>query len=114
VKLPLGHRALILSDCAGDELQLFSPDCIAMLAGHDLLIEVHTYVSPDISEILRRRFAATHHIESIASTADADKPAHYPWTAHENFSAAEWRALLAEGRTGPVEWLWLTAKKAKA
>lgn len=114
LRLPLGRRALILFDCEGEEQQLFAPDCIAMLAAHDLLIEVHTFVSPDIPEFLRQRFAATHHVESVASTADADKPAHYPWTAHENFSPAEWRALLAEGRPGSVEWLWLTAKHAGA
>jgi hypothetical protein len=112
LRLPLGRRALLLFDCGGDEPHMFAPDCIAMLAAHDLLIELHLDVNSDIPEILQRRFAATHHIESVASTADAEKPAHYPWTAHENFSPAEWRALLAEGRTGTVEWLWLTSKHA--
>jgi len=111
MELPLGRRALIISDCEGYEQHLFTPDTIAMLAAHDVLIEVHAFVNPDIPVLLRQRFAATHHIESVASTDDADKPAHYPWIAQENFTPEEWRALLAEGRPGIMEWLWLTSKQ---
>ncbi len=109
--LPLGRRALILSDCEGFEHLLFTAPCVAALARHDVLIEVHAFVNPDIPVLLRQRFAPTHHIESVTSTVDADKPAHYPWTAHENFSPEEWRALLAEGRPGIMEWLWLKSKQ---
>jgi len=68
-------------------------------------------VNPDIPVLLRQRFAATHHIQAFTSTADADKPNHYPWRSHEHFAPEEWRALLAEGRPGTMEWLWLTSKK---
>ena len=108
--LPLGRRALIMSDCEGYEHLLFTPDCIASLAAHDVLIEVHAFVNPDIPVLLRQRFAATHRIEAITSRDDADKPSHYPWAAHEDFSPREWRALLAEGRPGIMEWLWMTPR----
>jgi hypothetical protein len=109
MELPLGQRALIISDCEGYEHQLFSEECVAALAGHDVLIEVHAFVNPDIPVLLRQRFAATHRVQAVASTADADKPAQYPWRGHENFSSEEWRALLAEGRPGIMEWLWFAA-----
>lgn len=111
-ELPLGRRALIISDCEGYEQALFTEECVEALAAHDVLIEVHAFVNPDIPVLLRQRFAATHRLHAVCSTADADKPARYPWRAHENFSPEEWRALLAEGRPGTMEWLWLTSRAA--
>ena len=114
IDLPLGRRALIISDCEGYEQALFNEDCVAALAAHDVLIEVHAFVNPDIPVLLRQRFGATHRIQAFFSTADADKPGNYPWTGHEEFTEDEWRALLAEGRPGTMEWLWLTAKSPMA
>lgn len=111
-ELPLGRRALIISDCEGYESALFTEACVAALAAHDVLIEVHAFVNPDIPVLLRQRFTATHRIQALCSTADADKPGYYPWRSQEDFSQDEWRALLAEGRPGTMEWLWLTSKSA--
>ncbi len=108
--LPLGRRSLIISDCEGYEHLLFTPGCVTALARHDVLIEVHAFVNPDIPVVLRQRFAATHRLEAIQSMDDADKPARYPWRKEESFSDDEWRALLAEGRPGIMEWLWMTPR----
>ena len=112
--LPLGRRALIISDCEGYEQLLFTPECVAALAQHDVLIEVHAFVNPDIPVLLRQRFAATHDLTAIQSTDDADKPARFPWRHEESFTPEEWRALLAEGRPGIMEWLWLTPRESAA
>ena len=109
-RLPLGSRSLIISDCEGYEHLLFTPECVTALARHDVLIEVHAFVNPDIPVVLRQRFAATHRIEAIQSTDDSDKPARYPWRKMESFSSDEWRTLLAEGRPGIMEWLWMTPR----
>jgi precorrin-6B methylase 2 len=110
--MPLGTKALIISDCEGYEHDLFTPASVAALKRHDVLIEVHAFVNPDIPVRLRQRFRETHAIASIPTIDDADKPARYPWRDLDRYTPEQQQLLLMEGRPAGMEWLWMTPADA--
>ena len=71
--LDLGARALILSDCEGYELELFTDLIVDRLANHDFLIEVHDFINIDTRDTLAKRFHATHHLLVVDSVDDFKK-----------------------------------------
>jgi hypothetical protein len=94
---------LIVCDCEGAELELLDPLRVPRLAEADLLVEVHDFVDPAISQTLSSRFAATHTLTRIRSGDHA--PAAYPQLAPLR---PKDRALaLNEFRPGPMEWFWV-------
>ncbi|MBP7948149.1 MAG: methyltransferase [Verrucomicrobiales bacterium] len=108
--LPRGEKTLIISDCEGYEAQLFSADCAAALARHDLLIETHDFINPDISIRLRQRFAATHDVRTVLSIDDVEKASRYDYPELSGCDSAQRLALLAEFRPATMRWLILTGK----
>lgn len=56
---------LIISDCEGYELELFSSEIVKNLKNCDLIIELHEKVHPDIVNILTNVFNKTHNIKLI-------------------------------------------------
>jgi hypothetical protein len=57
--IPLGDRALIISDCEGYENWLFNCELAEFLTNHDVIIETHDFIDIDISSNLRRVFCKT-------------------------------------------------------
>jgi hypothetical protein len=106
--LPLGDRALVISDCEGYEITLFSAPVAAALARHTLLIEVHDFFDEDLGEELQRRFAKTHHLSVIPGIDDRRKANGYANVALEPYSMAMRRRLLAERRGFIMQWFLLT------
>ena len=103
--LPLGERALIISDCEGYERELFAPAIVRSLARHDLIIETHDFVDIEISTRLRQTFAGTHSIESIMSVDDIQKAHLCQHAKLARYTLSEKRMLLAERRPAIMEWL---------
>jgi hypothetical protein len=101
LRLPPRERALILCDCEGCELHLFTADVVRHLAGCDLIIELHDFIDPTISRALRERFAETHQV-AVVPTHPRD-PARYP--VLRSLPALARRIALDEMRPGPMEWL---------
>jgi hypothetical protein len=62
--LPPG--SLVFSDCEGYEAVLLDPKAAPVLLACDILVELHEKPAPGIAELLRRRFAATHDIRTVA------------------------------------------------
>jgi precorrin-6B methylase 2 len=71
--LPLGNRALIISDCEGYEKTLFSESLVGHLSRHDFLIETHDFVNIETSSELKRVFCKTHTVTSVLSVDDIKK-----------------------------------------
>lgn len=108
--LPLGTRSLIVCDCEGYEIHLFTPAVVAHLARHDLLIEVHDQADPNISSLLRERFAATHDLAVITSIDDFRKAQRYAYPELAGCDFATRQILLAEHRETIMEWYLLTGR----
>jgi len=77
--LPLGDKALIVSDCEGYEKDLFTRSLVNQLSKHDFLIEVHDVFDIEISSTLKEAFSETHHIEVITSIDDIKKAKTYSY-----------------------------------
>jgi len=110
--IPLGNRALIISDCEGYEGRLFGPELAVFLANHDLIVEAHDFIDINISVHLRRVFERTHQIQSIKSLDDIEKAHTYRYAELEKYSLGDRRQILAERRPAIMEWLVMTPKKS--
>jgi len=100
--------ALLVSDCEGFELDLLDPAVVPALQGADLLIEVHEFLRPGVTEALVTRFGPTHDIELI-DVVDRDPKVHPQLdhlTDHDASSAVQ------EGRptSPPMQWALMTRR----
>jgi len=94
--------AFVLCDVEGAEDCLFEDEWIELLAGSELLIEVHERIRPGVLARLTGRFEATHHAVQLRQTArDAGD---HPSLAQ--LSQTERELALREAREGL--WLHLT------
>ncbi len=108
LKLPLGQRALIVSDCEGFEKELFTPTVAAALADHDLLIEIHDFIDIETSPRLVEVFRNTHRLTRIPTLDDIAKAHQYSYAELDGYDLAARRQLLAENRKTAMEWFFLT------
>jgi len=112
--IPLGDRALIISDCEGYENVLFSRALADFLAHHDLIVEAHDFIDIETSPNLCRVFSETHHIEPISSTDDIEKAHTYQFAELKRYSPSERFTILGERRPGIMKWLVLTTQRTQA
>lgn len=102
-------KTLIISDCEGYEEKLFTQEAISLLVKHDLLIEIHDFINPSISSILRKRFSDTHSISVIESISHVIKAnSSYCYEELQDYGLLDRRRLLSEGRPGIMKWFYLT------
>jgi hypothetical protein len=95
-----GRDTLVVCDCEGAELELLDPDRAPGLRETDLVVELHDFVNPVISQVLRQRFAPSHRITLISSIER--NPADFP--ALKGLSLRDQRMALEEFRPGPMQW----------
>ena len=107
--IPLGDRALIVSDCEGYESVLFNTAMAEFLRQHDVIVEAHDFIDIDISPKLRRIFSKTHSVESIQSTDDIEKAHTYQYEQLRPYTTKEKCEILGEHRPGIMRWLVMTA-----
>jgi hypothetical protein len=108
--LPLGKRALIISDCEGYEKELFNAEAVSVLAAHDLLIEMHDFHDIEISATIRKLFQDSHTIHVIKSVDDIEKAHTYEYEELTGYDLASRRLLLAEERPTIMNWCYMTPK----
>ncbi len=60
-----GKRCLVISDCEGFEVDLFTAKTVSSLTYSDLLIELHERASPGITNALLELLGATHEIKLV-------------------------------------------------
>jgi hypothetical protein len=98
-----GDDSVVLCDCEGCELELIDPARVPALREWELLVELHDFVDPVVSEAVPARFADTHRIELIPSRPREDQ--NPPELAE--LPPRERQLLLSERRPGPMEWAWI-------
>ena len=109
--LDLHERALVVCDCEGYERVLFTPEVVTHLAHHDLLIELHDFIIPNLSADIRSRFERTHEIGVIRSTDDMDKARTYSYEELDGYDLQTRKLLLGEVRPTTMEWFHLTPRR---
>ncbi len=103
--LPL-DGAFILCDCEGCERSLLNPDLVPRLAGADLLVELHDFLAPGTTAILRERFAPTHDVTII----DSQPPGRFDHPLLAGLSERQKRVALSEFRPPGIQWAWMTRR----
>ena len=97
----------ILCDVEGYEDRLLDPQAVPALAKATILVELHDFIVPGITEILRKRFSATHHLTHISQRTRSRKQ--FPWrtlatrllpNSYLDWSVSEWRPAR-------MAWLWM-------
>ena len=102
-----GHgKALVISDCEGFEIELFSPKAIANARNCDVLIEVHDFRNPRISAALIERFRRTHKLTVIRSLDDDRRVQLCNYPELEGMNVDTRMSLLAELRPADMEWFF--------
>ena len=92
---------VVLCDIEGDEGALLSP---AELRQAMLIVETHDDAAPGVTQLLARRFATTHEVETL-SAAPAEPPDQLRW-----LSEAELALALDEMRPHRQRWLVMTPR----
>jgi hypothetical protein len=109
--IPLGGKALIVSDCQGYEGVLFTSAVAELLARHDIIVETHDFIDIDISSRLRDVFVGTHQVRSIKSTDDIEKAHTYRYSQLDRYDTKTRRLILGERRPAIMEWLAMTPRQ---
>ncbi len=109
-----GASPLVVIDIEGGEIDVLDPSRAPSLSRAAILVETHDLYRPGCAETVRRRFGATHVIESIRTRprALADFPPDFvPWLPR--LAPRTCVGLLAEERGADQEWLILTPRRAR-
>lgn len=104
------RRGLIVCDCEGAEMEIFTPETAPAFASWDLLIETHDFMDITISSRCADLFRATHDERACLSVDDIQKAKHYAHPELTPLDLATRRAIVGEGRPAIMEWLFLSAR----
>lgn len=105
--LPYRGKSLIISDCEGYELDLFTDEVLLKLAKHDFLIETHDFYNINISIDLENKFIRHGFtVSRIESIDDIKKARTYVVPEIAQLSLIEKFHYLKEGRPHIMEWLF--------
>jgi hypothetical protein len=104
----LPEPSLIISDCEGFCKQLFTEQNVSNLKSCDLIIEVHDFVDPTISEYLKRLFQNTHRLQVVSSIPDSDKAIVHNVPEISRYDSETRAYLLSEFRPCIMSWFIFT------
>ena len=99
--------AVVVCDVEGYEEKLLDPETVPALRGTAILVELHDFIVPQITETLRQRFARTHHITHIWQ--EPRSRGEFPWStfgtrllpgSYLDWTVSEWRPVR-------MAWLWM-------
>ena len=108
--LQRADHSLILCDVEGDEERLLNPEVLPELRRAHLLVEMHDFIHPGITERMTQRFDQTHVVERIWQ--EPRSRSEMPWrtfgTAFLSRKYLDW--AVSEWRPVRMSWLWITPK----
>jgi hypothetical protein len=105
----LGNQSdpVVICDVEGYEAKLLDPETVPALATAAVLVELHDFIIPGITEELKNRFSATHRIKHIWQQPRSRSQ--FPWRTfgtgllpktYLDWSVSEWRPVR-------MAWLWM-------
>jgi hypothetical protein len=100
------RKTLVICDIEGAEFELLDSDRFPALRRLDIIVELHDTAQRKCSEIVPRRFAATHDIAIVYRSArDLELP-----RALDELGDLDRLLAIWEWRTGPTPWAVMTAR----
>jgi hypothetical protein len=105
-------RAFVICDAEGYEAVLLDPVSVPSLRRASILVELHEFIERGISEKIRGRFLATHHISQIGQQERtiADFPFKNFYTLCLPKSYLRW--TVSESRPERMTWFWMEPRTA--
>lgn len=100
------RRPFVVCDCESCELDVLLPKAVPSLREARLLVELHDFIDPEITDRIVERFARTHGVELIAT--QSRDPSDFPEL--NEMPARERQRAITEGRPGPMRWAVLTPR----
>jgi hypothetical protein len=105
-----GEDVALLMDCEGAEAELLDPVAAPSLLRWRIVVELHEFAAPGVTDVVRERFDASHRVEVLQPRArDA---AAYPELAFLGRRGAA--VALDEHRPPGMAWAILTPRRANA
>jgi hypothetical protein len=98
-----GRNSVIICDCEGFEEALLDPDLVPQLASTDVLVELHEFIKPGITNTVLSRFRKTHAL-TLIDAKDRD-PENYPLL--RIFRPPDRYAAVDEHRPAAMQWAYL-------
>jgi hypothetical protein len=101
---------LVICDVEGHENSLLDPLLAPSLRRADILVELHDFIAPGVSHLLRTRFESTHHIQLIHQEQRSWDE--FPWRtwitallprSYKDWAVSEWRSV-------PMSWLYMKSR----
>jgi hypothetical protein len=95
------ERSLLIVDCEGAEIELLDPARVPETLRCDMIIECHDFAKPGATQILRKRFSASHDVVDILEG---------PRDPSQFASMRSWQSIdkwLAINEQRPVAMNWL-------
>jgi hypothetical protein len=104
------QRGLLICDCEGEEIRIFSNDLSHAFSQWDIILETHDFIDINISTTLTALFRDTHEMRTLSSIDDIQKAKTYTHLEIASFDLNTRRMLLAECRPSIMEWMFLTSR----
>ena len=106
----VGRRILLIVDVEGAEDNLLDPTEVPATRTTEILVELHDFLVPGVTDRIRQRFAPTHNITRFEQTprTEADNP-YRSWLVRR-LSARDRADVVSEKRTGQMHWFWMQPK----
>jgi predicted O-methyltransferase YrrM len=103
-------NAVVVCDVEGYEQLLLDPVVVPALHHAAILVELHDFIVPGITDTLKQRFETTHRIQHVWQESRSRNE--FPWrtvgTALLPKSYLEW--AVSEWRPERMSWLWMEPK----
>src|SRR5260221_8166977 len=103
-------RSLIICDCEGFELQLLDPEKCPTLRQSDVLLELHEFAAPGLTEKILSKFRESHDVVRIPAVAAGPEMA----TGLDSMSLDDRLFAVSEYRPAGMEWALMTVRKSRA
>jgi hypothetical protein len=103
-------KKVVVCDVEGYEEKLLDPVAVPALRQASILVELHDFIVPNITQTLKQRFGESHQIVEIWQAPRSREE--FPWrtlgttllpSSYLDWSVSEWRPV-------QMAWLWMTPK----
>lgn len=109
-----GSNSVVICDVEGYESVLLDPTAVRSLQKTPILVELHDHLVPAVSNVIRKRFEATHQIESVQSEPRTEDEFPYNTLITRLLPVARLRWMVSEFRAVPMQWYWMVPKDSPA
>jgi hypothetical protein len=103
--------AVVICDVEGYEAELLDPDIVPALKTVSILVELHEFVCPGITDMLGERFGASHRIEHIKQETLPASVFPYQTILTRIIPNQYIRKVVNERRPERMSWFWMTPKQ---